>query len=202
MNITQKILFAVNKIILKFIKVNDPWEMFQSKIPLRVFGPGAIHDFSWYFKGISNVKVDKMEDIVEWLSGCTYEDDYHIFREIDNWQHPSLFEKIRKGDCEDHALWAWRKLIELGIESYFVCGYLKNEDIIDYSKRHAWVQFNLRGTEYLMETTEKDKKKAISFLNQAKEKYIPEFAVNPNFQKYIYMGFLKAQQDRIKVKKK
>src|SRR5690348_3236184 len=38
--------------------------------------------------------------------------------ERDFWQHPKTFEQLRKGDCEDHALWAWRKLTELGISAY------------------------------------------------------------------------------------
>jgi hypothetical protein len=45
-----------------------------------------------------------------------------LFGEADFWQHPSTFERLRTGDCEDFAVWAWRKLIELGYDVDLVAG--------------------------------------------------------------------------------
>ena len=42
-----------------------------------------------------------------WLLGCVYARDRDLFRNPDYWQHPCNFEGLRKGDCEDFALWAW-----------------------------------------------------------------------------------------------
>jgi predicted transglutaminase-like cysteine proteinase len=34
-------------------------------------------------------------------------------------EHPGAFERRRRGDCEDFALWAWRKLAEVGVDAEF-----------------------------------------------------------------------------------
>ena len=67
--------------------------------------------------------VKSLQEICEWLVGCDYADDEAFFNEPDFWQHPVMFEQTRKGDCEDHALWAWRKLVELGFEAELVRGH-------------------------------------------------------------------------------
>jgi len=68
-------------------------------------------------RGQSTVCVNDIAAICEWLADCEYvRDPVH---ERDFWQHPKTFEQLRKGDCEDHALWAWRKLTELGIPAEF-----------------------------------------------------------------------------------
>src|SRR5205085_1473130 len=68
--------------------------------------------FAWYFEGQSAVTVGSVDDVCEWLLECEYVHDPELFHEPDFWQHPRTFERLRKGDCEDHALWAWRKLVE------------------------------------------------------------------------------------------
>jgi len=93
----------------------EPWERLSHGIAPPQFGAGSHHDFRWYFEGQSTVSVKDMAAICEWLADCEYvRDPVH---ERDFWQHPKTFEQLRKGDCEDHALWAWRKLTELGISA-------------------------------------------------------------------------------------
>jgi len=198
--IIWKIRYAIGKLFLKLIKVDDPWKIYKHKIPLRLFGLGAIHDFSWYLDGESTVEVEKIDDIIEWLNKCEYKSDFDLFHEKDFWQHPKTFEQIRKGDCEDHALWAWRKLGEIGINAQFVCGYCINNGKIDYKRRHAWVIYTTDGEEYLLETVAKDKNKSIFPLNNVKDKYLPEFAVNNSCQHFIYLGFIKAQKENPNIK--
>ena len=101
------------RLFLRVVPVADPWERLNYRVPAKRYGPGSIHDFAWYFEGASGVATSSVEDIQEWLLGCEYVSDPDLFRVADYWQHPRTFEQIRRGDCEDHAIWAWRKLIEL-----------------------------------------------------------------------------------------
>ena len=68
----------------------------------------------------------------------------------DVWQHPCEFERLRQGDCEDYALWAWRKLVELGVDAELVSGRwdVTRED----AGHHAWVVYREGGSEFLLES--------------------------------------------------
>ena len=83
------------------------WRRYAASVPLHAYGLGARRDFSWYFEGRSTVDVASLDDIMAWLLGCVYARDRDLFRNPDYWQHPCNFEGLRKGDCEDFALWAW-----------------------------------------------------------------------------------------------
>ena len=74
------------------------------------FGAGSRRPFAHYLNGDSRVRVHSIDDICRWLQQCQYVSDSDQFKQRDVWQHPGEFETRKKGDCEDHALWAWRKL--------------------------------------------------------------------------------------------
>ena len=92
-----------------------PWSRQAAHIPHHSFAKGSLNKFRWYLEGNSQVVVSSLEDVCHWLKTCQYAQDEVLFNQSDHWQHPSQFEQTRQGDCEDHALWAWRKLGELGI---------------------------------------------------------------------------------------
>ena len=102
--------------VARSVRQDDPWERLPYTVKARAFGRGSIHPFPWYFEGGSAVEVKSLEDICAWLMECQYVADPDLFNESDFWQHPRTFERLRQGDCEDHALWAWRKLVELGFD--------------------------------------------------------------------------------------
>lgn len=148
----------------------------------RQFGTGSDQPFSAYFSEESNVQVNSVRDIEEWLKGCRYVSDPEQFDKEDHWSHPVEFEVTRKGDCEDHALWAWRKLVELGISAEFVTGH-HNVDGVDHAilppVNHAWVTFWENGRLYLMETTSKlDVKRPFASTMRTHQ---PRFSVNETF---------------------
>src|SRR6185436_7297823 len=91
-------------------------------VPIGAFGPGSRREFAQYFQGESHVRVESIDEIVEWLLNCQYMTDAILFNERDFWQHPNTFEQLRRGDCEDFALWAWRKLADIGIDAEFCVG--------------------------------------------------------------------------------
>ncbi len=151
----------------------------STSLEVRQFGPGSINAFTWYFEGQSQVNVSSIMDICNWLRACQYTHDQKLFMKHDFWQHPLTFEQIRMGDCEDHALWAWRKLVELGLKTEFVVGDTKQE-------RHAWVVFTWKdGKEYLFETTTKQGQ-MIHPLMTTNTHYYPELSIDHNLKTYRY----------------
>jgi predicted transglutaminase-like cysteine proteinase len=60
------------------------------------------------------VKCTTMHEVRKFLDGCKYVSDEELFGKRDYWQPSEEFEKRKKGDCEDFALWTWRQLLEMG----------------------------------------------------------------------------------------
>ena len=87
-----------------------------------------------------------LDEIRAFLVTCQYVSDSDQFGVLDHWMLPQEFEQIRKGDCEDFALWAWRQLLTLGYEARFVTGSAGR-----YGAGHAWLTFCAEGKTYLME---------------------------------------------------
>ena len=59
---------------------------------------------------------------------------------------PEEFERSRKGDCDDFAIYAWRQLLEMGYSARFVAGKLS-----DSPQGHAWFYFEKNGEHFLLE---------------------------------------------------
>ena len=171
-------IISLGLLMLNMIKMEERWEKKYLPVPLPRFGSGCLHEFEWYLQGESVVPVTSVADICQWLRSCQYVYDPQLFQCNDFWQHPQDFEKARQGDCEDHALWAWRRLIELGLEADFVVGHAGPE-------RHAWVTFNYQGKEYLLETTLKYDK-MIYLLETTKNRYRPDIGVDRQLRTYQY----------------
>jgi squalene-hopene/tetraprenyl-beta-curcumene cyclase len=168
--------------------VDDPWEKGKQRIPPRQFGSGCVHDWSWFFEGQSSVDVKSVEDVCRWLSECRYAHDKTLFNQHDFWQHPRTFETTRKGDCEDHALWAWRKLTELGYEAEFVRGrYFDGRDL--HGAAHAAVIFVQNGRRYFPDTVAKGgRSKMVMPIATARALFCPECSVDSSFQTHRYAG--------------
>ena len=165
----------------------DYWRSLEHPVPLMMFGAGCRNDFTWYLDGESHVTPNSLADICRWLSGCTYVDDWTLFRTDDFWQHPATFEQIRKGDCEDHALWAWRNLRRLGFDTEFMVG----ECLAGATAgQHAWVVFQNGQGQFLLESVAGDPQQMILPLRQARPLYRPHFGVDHRLTRKIYGGFV------------
>jgi hypothetical protein len=92
------------------------------------------------------VKCATMHEVRKFLAGCKYVSDEELFGKRDYWQPPEEFERRKKGDCEDFALWTWRQLLELGYNARFIGGVAGH-----YGSGHAWVEFLQDDKWYLME---------------------------------------------------
>ena len=170
------------RMLARYQLLGDPWERLSRRIPRTVFGPGSCHDFDWYFEGASSVHTRSLDEVCDWLLDCEYVADADLFHEPDFWQHPRTFERLRKGDCEDHALWAWRQLVEQGIDAEFTTG------LVDVTKPdpggHAWVLFRQAGNEYLLEAVAEQRADMVRPLIEACSEYRPHFSINSRFETY------------------
>ncbi|MEA2559241.1 MAG: hypothetical protein QOH06_745 [Acidobacteriota bacterium] len=90
--------------------------------------------------------------------------------------HPRHFERLRRGDCEDFALWTWRQLLAMKLDARFVCGKCGRGS-------HAWVTFSDSQTNYLFEPTALRSRKlsCVQIL-----KYKPEFSVSARDGRLVY----------------
>ena len=167
-----------------------------------MYGGGSRRDFTWYFEGESAVSVKSLDEIQEWLLGCEYAHDMALFQERDFWQHPRTFEQLRRGDCEDHALWAWRKCVELGIDAELVSGQqLSESGVSEEHSGHVWVVLKRDDQLYLFETAAKSKDRMLKPLNDVRAEYRPEVGVDSSKNRFAYLGFLltlKEQRERRK----
>lgn len=170
-----------------FFPPRDPWRRLAIRPPLHAFGPGARQDFGWYFQGESEVDVRQLDDVLGWLAQCEYTTDHEAYQVTDFWQHPRTFELMRRGDCEDFALWAWRKLVDLGFDAQFVVGYTIAGP--EAGRRHAWVQFRDGDIEYLLEPCLKGAEHALRPLQEVRHAYCPEYGVDAQHQRFAFAGY-------------
>ena len=175
------------RLLDRTVSLDDPWQRFSCAVPLCRYGAGAQHDFPWYFEGKSEVEANSVEAVQAWLLRCAYVRDSDLFRQADVWQHPCTFEQIRRGDCEDFALWTWRKLIELGYEAELVAGYSGPD--APAPGCHAWVLYKDAGTPYLFDAVVRDLQHMARPLADVHYHYVPEVAVDARFRRYVYGGY-------------
>jgi hypothetical protein len=185
---------ALHHLRLRLFPVRDPWARLPYEAPLAAFGSAARRDFDWVFEGESSIAVAAFDDVIEWLAGCTYATDPHLFQEPDFWQHPRTFEHLRRGDCEDFALWAWRKMVELGMDADLVIG--RRVPPTTANSRHAWILFRQEGNELLFEPARAPHADAVRPLADVRAAYIPEFGVTPARRRFLFAGYAYFLQNR------
>ena len=183
-------IWSVTKLASKYLRSKDTWASVEVHVPLHLFGRGSVREFDWYFEGASTVPISNIPSLCDWLAECEYVGDDRLFRHEDFWQHPCTFEQLRRGDCEDHALWAWRKLIEMGKKAELICGAAKVDGSSILQSGHAWVVFHDATGSFLLEPTTKDAAVMVRSLEDAKASYVPLVSVDHTFNRRMYGGVL------------
>lgn len=168
----------------RWVRISLPRETWR-------FGAAAPPDFAAFLRKPSTVAVNSVGELCDWLRGCAYDRDEVLFGVTDRWQSPADFERLRRGDCEDHALWAWRKLHELGFATELVVGrWLAAGVARDY---HAWVVFTDRdGRRMLLEAVTKGSDRMPRPLDEVAREYLPFHAIDGDLQTFTYGGYLLA----------
>ena len=173
--------------------------------PSAAFGPGSLCPFNRYFEGESHVRAASIEAAIDWLSGCEYVSDMDQFNECDRWQAPCEFERSRRGDCEDFALWAWRKLSEIGVDAEFYVGRVvmndgsndESDQDTDCDRQHAWVVYRSGLEEFLFEPAAGNMDAMVRLLSDVQDDYVPHFSVNRRFKTSAFVGCI-LDSDRLK----
>lgn len=166
-------------------KFRRAWTGRFQNLPAQFYGKGCNRDFKEYLEGNSWVPVKNINDIANWLLGCTYTSDLSHKGVRDYWQHPRELEATRKGDCEDFALWAWRKLIELNVQCEFMVGrWVRGEQ----SGAHAWVLLIVEDQPIIFETTGTSRKRMFKSLEMAATEYVPFASIDHKVRKKAYIG--------------
>jgi hypothetical protein len=184
----RRLFSPILRLAARLARRESAWERVTMRVPASVFGPGSQQPFAEYFEGESGVRVQSIDDIVAWLQTCEYVTDLELFQKGDVWQHPGTFERLRRGDCEDFALWAWRKLAEVGIDAEFCVGRVICDDRPEIDRQHAWVVYRVDGTAFLFEPAARTPSRMIRPLVDAMGEYVPHFAVNHRFDTNAFVG--------------
>ena len=196
-NLLRRVLSALMELLDGVDPPESPWDRVAMRVPTTAFGAGSREQFAHYFDGESSVPVRSIDDIVDWLLCCGYTTDMDLFNEPDRWQHPSAFEQLRRGDCEDFALWTWRKLTEIGIDAEFYVGRVRCGGEPDVDRQHAWVVYRVSGTDFLFEPAARSRAQMIRPLADAMDGYVPHFAVDRRFRTSAFVGcVLDSYRDR------
>ncbi|HEV3512641.1 MAG TPA: transglutaminase-like cysteine peptidase [Candidatus Sulfotelmatobacter sp.] len=109
-------------------------------------GPHSTFPMGRYISKPLSVRCQNIGDVRNFLLGCKYVSDQELFGKRDYWQPPEDFEKQKKGDCEDFALWTWRQLLSMGYDARFIGGSAGR-----YGAGHAWVEYFQDGKCFLLE---------------------------------------------------
>ncbi|MCB0018019.1 MAG: hypothetical protein KDE09_09535 [Anaerolineales bacterium] len=165
--------------------LHEDWVKEIRPVAANQFSPGANHDFGWYFEGELKESIRSLDELLAFLKKCEYVADRHLFMREDFWQHPVTFEQIRKGDCEDSALWAWRRFKELGYPAELVSGLF-----LETGTHHAWVNVLIDGQPFVCETTRKRSHPLIP-LAEAATAYRPFVSVDHEYNTFRYAGAAK-----------
>ncbi len=184
----RRALAPLRRFLARSVQTGDPWERLPYHRQPKSFARGSMHPFPWYFEGESIVPVTSVGDICDWLLHCEYVRDADLFNEDDFWQHPRTFERLRQGDCEDYALWAWRKLVELGLEAELMSGAWHPPS--DAPGGHVWIRYRDEGAEFILEAVGRTREGMVRPFETARAEYVPHAGVDHRFQLFAYRGYL------------
>jgi len=175
--------------ILERLPPGDPSDVtYTNAVPPQFFAAGSTRDFKQYFTGSSGVHVESLDDVCEWLFNCEFRTDLELFHQDDFWQRPLAFEQLRKGDCDDHALWGWRKLVELGTNAELFSGMRLEQD--GSWAGHAWVVIKDGAHSTFFDSAVKVRSQMIMPLATVQSRLRPHFAVGRDLSTRAYNGWL------------
>ena len=176
------------------LATGDPWLRLPHAPPLAAYGPGLAHDFHEFLTGDTRVVAASPDVVARWLLECRYAADVQLLAEHDHWLHPATFELVRSGDCEDYALWGWRKLVDAGYDADFVVGLAPAPD--GEVVRHAWVTYRHEKLEYVLDGVQRSLDRALRDRAQLEASWIPQVGVDAKGRRFAFAGIFRSDWGR------
>lgn len=139
---------------------------------------GNNHPWSRYFNTPLQTRPVNLSDMERFLVPCRYLSDRKTRGRADYWEVPDIFEERKSGDCEDHSIWAWRQLHDLGIRARLILGRWKGW--------HAWIHIHVNGRVYLFDPTAK--KRWFPNLSEYDPYWAVEKTGRMNFETFLFPG--------------
>ena len=133
------------------------------------------------------IKCQSIHDICQFLKGCRGVSDEDLFGKRDYWQPPEDFEKLKKGDCDDFALWTWRQFLSLGYDARVVFGRFGR-----FGTGHAWVEYFENNKCYLVEPQRRMLGESMPRLSTLV--YTPQFSAAWDGEKLSYYAHKESQR--------
>ena len=172
---------------------SDPWQAAEHPLPHDLFGGASSHgELERFLHGECAVNARTVDELCAWLRDCEYIADHAHFGVADRWLHPDDFFTLRRGDCEDHALWAWRTLARLGHHAELVVGEWIPREHLEAGGAHAWVVYHDEGRRpWILECVEKRDGRMRRPLEEARAEYEPYYSVDTRLRTRMYAGYAK-----------
>jgi len=114
----------------------------------RKRGPHPAFPMGRYVSQPLTVHCRSIAEVRKFLCQCKAVSDQEQYGKPDYWAPPDEFERKKKGDCDDFALWTWRQLLSMGYQARFIGGKKGR-----YGAGHAWVEFIRDGKWFLLDPT-------------------------------------------------
>lgn len=188
--LAQTLFWPLSKVLLRlpFMKIGDRYERMTMSIPLQRLGAPHARAFVDYLAGPSHVAVESLDDIEAWLRECRY---LAAPERSDDWTTlTTRFETTRIGNCLDHALWAWRKMREVGYVPELVVGVADPND--RPHDRHAWVSIHDGDKRWIVEAiTKLPGHPMIKPSALDRDIYWPEIGVDSEGTPFGYTGMIR-----------
>jgi hypothetical protein len=166
----------------------DPWHRVEIPVDFRLLARGAPASFLAFFERECPLRLPNLEAVCDWLHACRFDSDRSQFGVSEHWQHPADFEARRCGDCEDHALWAWRKLVGLGLDAEFVMGRCNPAPETRWCN-HAWLHVHIGPKLVILETTATRRQAMIVPWDQARHSHLPTASIDHEFRTYAFANY-------------
>ena len=176
---------AVLRLVVRHLATAQRWERIDTEERPEYYTARTATDFADYLRGSSDVRVASAADVERWLRECEY---VRTPERPDDWTvRPATFERERRGNCFDHAIWAWRQLRALGHDAELVIGRIVPAKPV----RHAWVIVRGPTGGELWEATTKDGDRMARALSEvAPDEYWPELGIGADGRRFLYGGYL------------
>jgi len=161
--------------------IPEAYDAFGRKTPQVSFSRGVqpTAPMGRYISQPLAMQCGSIQEVCTFLRTCRGGSDEELFNKREYFQPPEDFERLKRGDCDDVALWTWRQLLGLGYDARVVFGKFGR-----FGEGHAWVEFFKDKKCYLLEPQKS--MLGVTMPRLSTLSYIPQFSASWDGKKIDY----------------